>query len=294
LEKKDKNLETDNINKELDRINDLPTLPAIALEVNKMLQDYDTTRLEILRDRIEKDQAITAKILKLANSAFFGVRSKVTSITHAITLLGFNTIRNAIVSVSIMDALSVNGDAARFDIKGFWKHSVAAAVMSRYIAEQTKLYSPDDCFIGGLLHDIGKVVMLKHFPDIFFSIHTSCIKNEKSFFNIEKEKGSVNHSYIGYYLAKKWQLPMKLADVIRYHHTFSSSAREYKFLAIVGLADVILNTSNPADSKISIPDVSPEIKKAVYDILDTLPVWFPVLSENIESACSFFMTELKQ
>jgi hypothetical protein len=87
---------------------------------------------------------------------------------------------------------------------------------------------------------------------------------------------------------------MKLADVIRYHHTFSSSAREYKFLAIVGLADVILNTSNPADSKISIPDVSPEIKKAVYDILDTLPVWFPVLSENIESACSFFMTELKQ
>jgi HD-like signal output (HDOD) protein len=168
LEKKDKNLETDNINKELDRINDLPTLPAIALEVNKMLQDYDTTRLEILRDRIEKDQAITAKILKLANSAFFGVRSKVTSITHAITLLGFNTIRNAIVSVFNHGCPFCKRRCSTLRYKGFLETFSGSCCNEQIYCRADKIIFADDCFIGGLLHDIGKVVMLKHFPDIIF------------------------------------------------------------------------------------------------------------------------------
>ena len=285
-------MEAESIIKKLDRTGDLPTLPAIAMEVNKMLQDYDNTDLGILKDRIEMDQAITAKILKLANSAFFGVRSKVTSISHAITLLGFNTIRNAIISVSIMDALSTNGETSEFNIKDFWKHSVAVAVVSRYIAEQTRLYSPDDCFIGGLLHDIGKIVMLKQFPELFFRIFNNCKEKDQCFFDIEKEEISVSHAYMGYYLAKKWQLPLQLADVIRYHHTYSNNAREYNFMIVVGGADTIVNAASNPEKYLS--RINQETKKIIYDVIATKSEWLPELSEVIDSACSFFMTELKQ
>ena len=129
-----------NILKRLDLIEDLPTLPAVAMEVNKMLLDYDTT-ISKLSDIIEKDQAMVSKILKLVNSSFFGLRGKISSISHAIVVLGFNTIRNAVVSISIIDAFTVKESLDGFDITNFWKHSLSVAVTSKYLAEKTGIHS---------------------------------------------------------------------------------------------------------------------------------------------------------
>ena len=90
--------------KNLDSIPDIPTLPTIVIKVNKMLQDYDTS-IKNLRKVIEKDQAMVTKILRLVNSTFYGFRSRITNISHAVIILGFNTIRNAVVSVSIIKTL---------------------------------------------------------------------------------------------------------------------------------------------------------------------------------------------
>ena len=98
-------MEQENFLENLDRIEDLPTLPAIAMEVNKMLQDFDTT-IKDLSDLIEKDQAIVSRILKLVNSSFYGLRSEISNIYHALTLLGFNTVRNAVISVSVVNAFA--------------------------------------------------------------------------------------------------------------------------------------------------------------------------------------------
>ena len=114
-------MDSKTILKKLDRIDDLPTLPAIALEVNKMLQDYDTS-IRTLSEKIEKDQAMVVKILKLVNSAFFGLRSKVSNIPNAVVLLGFNTVRNAVVTVSIMDAFKTKEVSNGFAMADFWKH----------------------------------------------------------------------------------------------------------------------------------------------------------------------------
>ena len=143
-------MDAKNILKSLDQIEDLPTLPAVAMEVNKMLLDEDIT-ISQLSGAIEKDQAMVSKILKLVNSAFFGLRGKISNISHAVVVLGFNTIRNVVVSISIINAFSIKEGLDGFDIAEFWKHSVAVAVTSKYLAEKAGIHSADNCFVAGLL-----------------------------------------------------------------------------------------------------------------------------------------------
>ena len=287
-------MERKEILKRLDRIDDLPTLPAIALEVNKMLQNFDTS-IKILSDKIVKDQAMVVKILKLVNSAFFGLRSKVSNISNAVVLLGFNTVRNAVVTVSIMDAFKTKEVSNGFAIADFWKHSVAVAITGKYLAQKTRLHQPDDCFIGGLLHDMGKVILAQHFEDIFKKILKSVEEKNLSFYAAEKSEISFGHAHIGGHLAKKWQLPPGLLDAVRHHHTLSKSAADQNLMMIVHAADIIIN-SYVADSQCptELSDMHPDAAELIGGQLDTVSDWYPKLTEEIESACKFFLEELKQ
>jgi len=286
-------METKDILKKLDRIENLPTLPAIAMEVNRMLEDYNTS-IKQLSSAVERDQSLVFKMLKLVNSAFFGLRSKVGNIPHAITLLGFNTVRNAVVSVSIIDAFSDKEGLEGFEITDFWIHSVGVAVTSKYLAEMTRLHTPDDCFIGGLLHDIGKIVLAQYFQDLFKTVWRSVQEDNLSFYDAEKRDIPIDHARIGGHLAKKWQLPVGLVDAIRYHHTVNNNASDPNLLMIINLADIIVNTCI-ADSKgkLELSSIHSEVVKAMRSPLDTLSDWLPEVSKEIESACKFFLEELK-
>ena len=121
----------------LDRIKDIPTLPIIVLELNKLLRDPDTS-IKTVCDTIEKDQAITLKILKLVNSAFYGFQSKISDLRNAVALLGYNAVRNAIVSLSVINSFPKRVTLMDFDISVFWKHSLAVAVTSKNIAQLSK------------------------------------------------------------------------------------------------------------------------------------------------------------
>jgi len=282
-------MDSKTILKRLDRIDDLPTLPSIAMKVNRMLQDYDTS-ISKLAQTIEKDQAIVPRILKLVNSAFFGFQSKISSISHAVVLLGFNTVRNAVVSVSIINAFSGDKKALEgFDITKFWNHSVAVAVISRYLAEETRLHPIDDFFTGGLLHDIGKIVLFQHFQDLFKKVWLSARENNLSFYDAEKKEISITHARIGGYLASKWQLPESLVDVIRYHHTVSKNANDFNLLIIVHVADIIANSfMSDSKSKLDFSLIHPDAFSKMKPQLKTVSDWFPELSTQIESACQFF------
>lgn len=275
--------------KKLDRIDDLPTLPSIAMEVNKMLRDYDTS-INKLAQTIEKDQAMVPRILKLVNSAFFGFRSKISSISHAVVLLGFNTVRNAVVSLSIINAFSGDKKSLEgFDITKFWNHSVAVAVISRYLAEKTRLQPLDDFFTGGLLHDIGKIVLFQHFHDFFKKVWISARENDLSFYNAEKKEISITHARIGGYLAKKWQLPESLVDVIQYHHALSKNANDFNLLMTVHIADIIANNFMPGQkNKLDCSFIYPDAASLMKPQLETVSKWFPEVLKEIESACQFF------
>ena len=275
--------------KKLDRIEGLPTLPAIAMEVNKMLLDYDTS-INKLSERLVKDQAMVSKILKLVNSAFFGFRGKISNISHAIVVLGFNTIRNAVVSVSIIDAFSSKETFDGFDVTELWKHSVAVAVTSKHLAEKAKIHSADDCFIGGLLHDIGKVILIQYFKELFQKVCLSVKVNNQSFYEAEKSEIPIDHAQIGGHLAKKWQLPAGLVDAIRYHHDVRPSVNDLNLLMIIHVADIIVNThGTDSKAKLKLSDVHPGAVKVLRGQLGTVSDWYPAVSLEIESACKFFL-----
>ena len=155
--------------KKLKNIQDIPSLPVIVMKVNQMLDDYNTTNDSLARV-IEKDQAIVFKMLLLVNSAFFGLREKVSTVKDASVILGFDAIRNIIISLSVFETLSKISQKKSnelFNVDDFWKHSIAVAVLSKYLSEKIGIGDPEKCFVNGLLHDIGKLIMAYYLKDDF-------------------------------------------------------------------------------------------------------------------------------
>jgi putative nucleotidyltransferase with HDIG domain len=282
-------MDSNTILKKIDSIQSIPTLPAIAMELNTMMQDSDTS-VQQLKQTLEKDQAIVPKILKLVNSSFFGLQSKISNIDHAIVLLGFNPIRNAIVSVSIIEAFANKNALKNFDITEFWTHSVAVAVLSKYLAVQIDYRSPEDAFTAGLLHDIGKLVMLQFFQDLFQTVWTSAQKNNLSFYNAEKKELPTTHTHIGAYLAGKWKLPASLTDAIRYHHSVRQRVNDLDLLLIVHAANTIANCfMAQSKNKLDLSEIHPAAVTTMNDTLRSASEWFPGQLEEIQTACQFFI-----
>jgi len=277
--------------KKLDTIPDIPTLPSIVFKINEMLQDYDTS-IKKLGKIIEKDPAMVTKILRLVNSSFYGFRSRIKSIPHAVIVLGFNTIKNAVVSVSIINTFSEKETYEGFEITDFWKHSIAVAVTSRYLAEQSKLDSPDDCFVAGLLHDIGKVVLSQHFTELFGQVWELVKGNGLSFYEAEKKVLPTNHAQIGGYLAKKWQFPVSLIDSITYHHEITQTVPNLSQLIIVHTANnIVKNYQGSSERSAGRSSLDPEAKRIMFRQLETVTDWFPDVAAEIEEACEFFLTD---
>ena len=282
-------MDNNELRRNLDRIENLPTLPVIAMEVNNLLQDYNTS-IKKLSSVIENDQAIVAKILKLVNSAFFGLRSKVGNIPHAITLLGFNTVRNAVISVSVIKVLSDISDMEGFKVNDFWTHSVSVAVASKQIANTTHLHNPDDCFIGGLLHDIGKLILINKFESLFREIWRLKKDENISFFDAEKMIGSMTHAQIGGYLASRWKLPAALSDTISRHHSLSKMAIDSDLLKIIHSADIIINDLDSEKSNLlEDTNIPADLSDKIIEGWQSPDAWFKTLLTDIEEACRFFI-----
>ena len=277
--------------KKLERIEDLPTLPTILFEVNTLLEDINTSA-KVLSDTIGKDQAMVVKILKLVNSAFYGFRSRVSDISNAVVLLGFNTVRNAIISVSIIKAFSGKNDLKGFDINEFWKHSIAVAVTSKRLAEKCRVEAPDNCFVAGLLHDIGKLVLSQYFQDLFTRVWATAQKENLTFYEAEKQEISVKHPMIGSFLAKRWQFPDYLVDAVKCHHAVRKNVSNYELLLIVYGADIIVNHYNSdTQEPINMSAVHPDAVEMLGAYMENTDEWHEELKDEIESACDFFLKE---
>lgn len=275
--------------KKLERIEDLPTLPAILFEVNRLLEDINTSA-KVLSNAIEKDQSMVVKILKLVNSAFYGFRSTVSDISNAVVLLGFNTVRNAVISVSIIKAFSGKNELKGFDITEFWKHSIAVAVTSKRLAEKCRVEAPDNCFVAGLLHDIGKLILSQYFQDLFTRVWITAQKENLTFYEAEKKDISLKHPKIGSFLAKRWQFPDHLVDAIKCHHAVRKNVSNYELLLIVYGADIIVNhCAMEPEKSIDISTVHPDAVEMLGSHMENTNEWYDKLKAEIESAFDFFL-----
>lgn len=276
--------------KKLNRINDLPTLPAIAMEVNRMLQDDDVS-IDSLCDTIEKDQAIVSKLLKLSNSAFFGLRFKVNTVREAAMLLGFSSVRNVVVSVSVLKAFCGIKSIKGLNLEDFWKHSISVAIIGKELAKQSEIAQPDEAFLGGLLHDIGKIIMIQHFPEEFSNVFEKVHVSNELFSQAEKDIQIAGHALIGGILAQKWKLPELMVHAIRYHDNPSISCSDYNLVLVVHMANMLANALQ-IDGKVDRRFLSNIHKDAIQRMkqqTSSINSWYPAIKAEINEACDFFM-----
>jgi len=275
----------------LDRIREIPTLPSIVFELNKQLQDPDASVARISKT-IEKDQAMALKILKLVNSAFYGLQSKISDIRNAVVLLGFNAVRNAIVSLAVIEAFGKNNRLKDFDITDFWKHSLAVAVASKSISVKSRTNSPDNCFVGGLLHDVGKVILAQYFQELFVSVWNAMQKDMTTFYEAEQKVLPTHHAVIGAHLVTKWQLPQGLVEAIRWHHDYQPASQNADFTLIIYLANIIVNSyDEDPECLIDLSALHPDARKFMLNALENVGDWYAGIAEEIESAHAFFLEQ---
>jgi len=272
----------------LNTIRDVPTMPEVLFRLNRMFLDEDVS-IEKIEHLIETDQAISSKVLMLVNSAFFGFRARVSSISHALMILGFNTVRNAAISVSLVDAIRIR-QSRGFDVTEFWRHSIAVAVAAKYLAKQIRMKDPDNAFAAGLLHDIGKLVMLQFLPELFDRAWNSVRRENLSFYDAESNYLPVDHAAVGAHLARMWHFPSLLIEAIAHHHNPPKIAEDIELVVTVHLADLAANHFHMGAPRLpDTADLFPGQAAFVRDQIAGASQWFRELEGEIESASGFFL-----
>ncbi len=203
------------LQKKLREISQIPPLPASIERVLSAMRDPSISAQHIT-EMIYHDVAMSSKILRVVNSSYYGYRGKIVSITHAIVILGFNAVRNLILGLSMYPLLERVGH--NIDVRPFWLHCIAVASASKVIAEREGQENREEFFTYGLLHDVGKLVMLALAPDLFLSLVREAKQKEKSFYQVEKERVEFPHTSLGYELFMYWKMPEEVLEVVGFHH----------------------------------------------------------------------------
>jgi putative nucleotidyltransferase with HDIG domain len=176
------------------------------------------TTAEDLNQVISMDQALTFKVLRLANSAYYGFPKEITNITQSVTILGFNTIRNLALSVSVHKMLFADREKGLFSYREFWKHGVAVGVCARILARRVGYKSEENAFTAGLLHDIGKSLLDKVDHEGFMQAIEKSRESGRPLWDTERELFGLDHAALGGRLAEIWNLPQELRHAISMQH----------------------------------------------------------------------------
>jgi putative nucleotidyltransferase with HDIG domain len=248
-------MQTDDIRQRLQSIKSLQTQPAVIAKISQMLQN-PATNADELGFAIRTDQVLASTVLRLVNSAFYGFPGKIASISHAIVLLGFSTVKNIVLTASVLEMFKVKG-GDRFNAQNIWKHSLACGVAAQCVAQAVKYDNKEECFIAGLLHDIGKVVMFQMAQDDFMRVVDCAGKTKSLFYDTESKLLGINHQEIGGMLIEQWRLPSRILCAVSSHHAPPALDENTTLAAIVHCADIFaraLGYGNGGDNKV--PPVS--------------------------------------
>ncbi len=216
----------------LRKTNNLPTLPGIISKLTKMADDPDTTT-EQMGKVISRDHILAAKLLKLVNSAFYGFPQRISSLSSAIILLGFNVVKSLIISASIFEVMEDQ------DVE-LWEHSLGCAVVCSVIAKRLGVNDPEEVSTAALIHDIGKVAIKMELPKEYALICRLVQERGLSMRQAEKEVLGLDHAEAGAWLTKSWNLPAKLIEPIRCHHDPRKAKDEQLNSSIIHFSDIVI------------------------------------------------------
>ena len=222
----------------VEAVNDMPALPHVVLKVMELTDDPNSTAQDI-NAVLNQDQGMTAKVLRLANSAFYGFPRRIATVTDATLFLGFKTVRSIVMAASVSDILSKEMKGYALAPGELWRHSQCVAMAARQIARRNKSALVDVAYTAGLLHDIGKVILNDTVKDSYHEVVEMAAEQNIPFMDAENEVLGFNHAMIGSKLAEKWNLPPELVEAIAYHHNPEKAQVNKNITAMVHVADAV-------------------------------------------------------
>ncbi len=241
----------------LSEAENLPALPDI---VNKILRQIENPKSDssMFQDIISKDPVLTAKVLKMSNSAYYGFSREIDTISEAVIILGLETLKSIVIAASAFKSLNQPFDGYGLHKGELWRHSLATAMAARLIAKSLNHQDTEKFFISGLLHDIGKMLLSKYLRKYADDIKTLVKMREISFDEAEKQTLGFNHCDAGAELARYWKLPEVLVEVTKYHHSIQEATSGNKlYVKVIHIADIIAYCTKLGmgiDGNLYIPD----------------------------------------
>lgn len=250
-------LTTDDI---VNKLQELPSLPAVVMELLSSI-DQEDIDISVLAKKVSHDQALTAKTLQLANSSTYGLQVKVTTIQQAITFLGFQTTRNLITAAALTGCFA-EGQCAGFDDKAFWRHSIATAACARVLARRMR-FNQDYAFTAGLLHDIGRLVLVSTYPERYSEALAWRAAHDCELIDAERALLGVDHVTAGAALAEHWNFSDTMRLAITWHHDPEQAGAGF-LATIIHVANAIVHALDIAREE---DDLVPQVSAVAWNAL---------------------------
>ena len=260
----------------IDRIGTLPSLPAVILELIQSLGD-DSVDTQLLAKKIASDQALVAKMLRVANSSFYGLQGRVTSIQDVIVVLGLRSVRTLAMAAAVTGSFTQR-NAAGFDFSAFWRHSMGTALCARALARRLKL-SEENAFTAALLHDIGRLALAACFPAHLAAVLVWRAEHDCLSLQAEHAVIGTDHAMIGEALAGHWKFPLLIQEAVALHHSLDGSEHS-RLSGVVHIADGLAHALQFAEGEgFSVPPLC----GAVWDSLALDEVVYQEIFSEVET-----------
>ena len=227
------------------------TVPIITMFNNPNTSFHDLSKV------IETDPEMSARVLRISNSGYYGFREKIKTVSHAVTLLGWNTIKMISLGSTVLARMQKKN-------KRLYDHSNRTANIARYLALESRFYKIEEITVVGLLHDIGLIILEICFPEEYFKAKQYAVDHKIPFYIAEKRVLGVDHGVIGGWTLEDWDMPKNIATSVMWHHNYMDKKYHSRKTAVIHVADVVstvLDFSGPGWEKI------PEVSQAAIDTL---------------------------
>lgn len=274
-------METDLFKKIVSKIDSLPTLPTTYVRISELIKRPNTSAIDIA-EVILDDQVLTARLLKLVNSAFYGFSGKIRTVSGAVIVLGFRSLKELILGCSVLDLFKEKEANPYFDPIAFWKHSLSVAAGCQTLAKYMKYQDPEELFVAGLLHDIGKLVQNQYLRSGFISALRHASDIHYPLYQAELETMGFTHSEVGLHLAVKWKLPENLKEVICFHHEPNKAKQFSRIASVVHVSDILVHALELGHS--GNPVVPPLLKEAWDSLAIPVSLLEPLMNKLIVHA----------
>ena len=246
---------------------ELPTMPEVLVKLNEVMANPDSSADDVAKV-IAADPSVATNVLRLVNSAYYGLQVRVSSINLAVSIMGFNMTRKVALKAAVFSVFGKNHEKlGNFDPLAFWRHSIYTGVAARVLGSESPRFAgnhAEDLYICGLLHDIGKIILLENAPKRYLPVLEAAAQTGRVETEVEQQMLGFTHADVGSVLAIKWFLPEDLTIAIRYHHAPTKDPFHKSLSALIHLADHLAwSAGRPSTLATPGPQLAPEVYEQV-------------------------------